>query len=74
MGPWASRSSILRGFLDGVDALDGMDVAKVLPRSRGSLGRIRARRAGDGRVELSIWGGVYRAQRRCSGRELAIGG
>jgi hypothetical protein len=31
MGPRASRSSILRGFLDGLDALDEVDVAKVLP-------------------------------------------
>src|SRR5665213_40884 len=38
MRPGASESSKLRGFLDGLDALDGMDVVKVLS------GRDRLRR------------------------------
>ena len=32
MRPGASESSKLRGLLDGLDALDGMDVVKVLSR------------------------------------------
>jgi hypothetical protein len=35
MGPGASRSSSLRGFLDALDGLDDMDVATMLPRVGG---------------------------------------
>ena len=50
----ASRSSILRGFLDTLDALDGMDVARVLPRDRGfSATSERGEREGDGRQAVA---------------------
>jgi hypothetical protein len=68
MCPGASRSSILRGFADALDASDDMTVAKLLPRGAAAA----SRSAGGFLNRLQEADGL--ASRRSAGRSFGTTG